>query len=104
MVDRVGARIANVDTKNYNGKRQGSVLEGYEWEFTTIASDDVNAWCMSGGKVVIYTGLFPVSQNVTTLAIVMGHEIAHAIPKQGGERMSRAMMQQLRGAALEVAL
>ncbi len=104
MVDRVGARIANVDTKNYNGKRQGSVLEGYEWEFTTIASDDVNAWCMSGGKVVIYTGLFPVSQNVTTLAIVMGHEIAHAIAKQGGERMSRAMMQQLTGAALEVAL
>lgn len=104
MVDRVGARIANAVTQYYNGKGQGSVLEGYEWEFNTIASDDVNAWCMPGGKVVVYTGLLPVTQNETALAIVMGHEIAHAIAKHGSERMSRAMVQQLGGAALEVAL
>lgn len=104
MVDRVGGRIANAVTQYYTGKGQGSVLEGYQWEFNTIVSDDVNAWCMPGGKVVVYTGLLPVTQNETALAIVMGHEIAHAIAKHGSERMSRAMVQQLGGAALEVAL
>ena len=104
MVDRVGARISNAITKYYTDKGQGSVLEGYKWEFNTVDSKDVNAWCMPGGKVVVYTGLLTVTQNETALAIVMGHEIAHAIAKHGSERMSRAMVQQLGGTALEVAL
>jgi predicted Zn-dependent protease len=104
MVDRVGARIANAVTTYYNGKGQGSVLDGYKWEFNTVDSKEVNAWCMPGGKVVVYAGLLPVTQNETALAIVMGHEIAHAIAKHGSERMSRAMVQQLGGTALEVAL
>ena len=104
MVDRVGARIANAIMKYYTNKGQGSVLDGYKWEFNTIESKDVNAWCMPGGKVVVYTGLLPVTQNETALAIVMGHEIAHAIAKHGNERMSQAMVQQLGGSALEVAL
>jgi predicted Zn-dependent protease len=104
MVDRVGARIANAISKYYNGKGQGSVLEGYKWEFNTVDSKDVNAWCMPGGKVVVYTGLLPVTQTETALAIVMGHEIAHAVAKHGNERMSRAMVQQLGGSALQVAL
>ena len=104
MVDRVGSRIANAITKYYNNKGQSSVLEGYKWEFNTVESKDVNAWCMPGGKVVVYTGLLPVTQNETALAIVMGHEIAHAIAKHGNERMSQAMVQQLGGTALEAAL
>lgn len=104
MVDRVGARIANAVAKYYNNKGQGSVLEGYKWEFNTIDSKEVNAWCMPGGKVVVYTGLLPVTQNETALAIVMGHEIAHAVAKHGSERMSQAMVQQLGGQALQVAL
>lgn len=104
MVDRVGARISNAITKYYTGKGQGAVLEGYKWEFNTVDSKEVNAWCMPGGKVVVYTGLLAVTQNETALAIVMGHEIAHAIAKHGSERMSRAMVQQLGGTALEVAL
>lgn len=104
MVNRVGSRIANAVTKYYNGKGQTSVLEGYKWEFNTVDSKDVNAWCMPGGKVVVYTGLLPVTQNENALAIVMGHEIAHAIAKHGSERMSRSMVQQLGGTALEVAL
>jgi predicted Zn-dependent protease len=80
------------------------VLEGYKWEFNTVDSKDINAWCMPGGKVVVYTGLLAVTQNETALAIVMGHEIAHAVAKHGSERMSRAMVQQLGGTALEVAL
>jgi len=104
LVDRVGTRIANAITKYYNSQGKESVLEGYKWEFNTVDSKDVNAWCMPGGKVVVYTGILPVTQNETALAIVMGHEIAHAIAKHGNERMSQAMVQQLGGMALEVAL
>jgi len=104
MVDRVGARIASAITKYYNGQGKGSVLEGYMWEFNTVDSEEVNAWCMPGGKVVVYTGLLPVTQNETALAIVLGHEIAHSTIKHGNERMSQAMVQQMGGMALEVAL
>lgn len=104
MVDRVGARIANAITKYFNGQGTGSVLEGYLWEFNTVESKEVNAWCMPGGKVVIYTGLLPVTKNETALAIVMGHEIAHSVAKHGNERMSQAMAQQMGGMALQVAL
>jgi len=104
MVDRVGVRIANAITKYYNDKGQGVVLEGYKWEFNTVESKDINAWCMPGGKVVVYTGLFTVTQNETALAIVLGHEIAHAVAKHGSERMSQGLVQQLGGVALDVAL
>jgi len=104
MVDRVGAKIANAITKYYTNKGQGSVLEGYKWEFNTIESKDVNAWCMPGGKVVVYTGILPVTQTEAALAIVMGHEIAHAVAKHGNERMSQGMIQQLGGTALQVAM
>ncbi len=104
MVDRVGARIANAITKYYDSQGKESVLEGYKWEFNTVDSKEVNAWCMPGGKVVVYTGLLPVSQNETALAIVLGHEITHSIAKHGNERMSQAMVQQLGGMALQVAI
>jgi predicted Zn-dependent protease len=104
MVDRVGARISNAITKYYNSQGQQSVIAGYNWEFNTVEDKAVNAWCMPGGKVVVYTGLLPITQTETGLAIVMGHEIAHAIAKHGSERMSQAMMQQLGGVALQVAL
>ncbi len=104
MVDRVGARISSAIEKYYTGKGEGSILKGYQWEFNTVDSKEVNAWCMPGGKVVVYTGLLPVTQNETALAIVMGHEIAHAVAKHGSERMSQALVQQLGGLALQVAI
>ncbi len=104
MVDRVGARISNAITKYYKSQGKESVTEGYKWEFNTVDSKEVNAWCMPGGKVVVYSGLLPITQNETALAIVVGHEIAHAIALHGSERMSEAMMQQLGGVALQVAL
>lgn len=104
MVDRVGARISNAVTKYYNSKGQPSVIEGYKWEFNTVDSKEANAWCMPGGKVVVYNGLLQITQNETALAIVVGHEIAHAIAKHGSERMSQGMVQQLGGVALQVAL
>lgn len=104
MVDRVGARISDAITRYYQGEGKQSVIEGYNWEFNTIESQEANAWCMPGGKVVVYTGLLPITQNETALAIVVGHEIAHAIAKHGSERMSQGMVQQLGGVALQVAL
>jgi len=104
MVDRVGARIAAAITKYYDSQGKSSVLDGYKWEFNTVDSKEANAWCMPGGKVVVYTGLLPVTQTETALAIVMGHEIAHAVANHGNERMSQGMVQQLGGAALDVAL
>ena len=104
MVDRVGERIASAITRYYANEGKSNILEGYKWEFNTVESKDANAWCMPGGKVVVYTGLLPITQTENALAIVMGHEIAHAIASHGNERMSQAMVQQLGGAALQVAL
>ena len=76
-------------------------LEGFQWEFNLIQDDQVNAWAMAGGKTVVYTGILPVAQNETGLAVVMGHEIAHAIAKHGNERMSQQLAQQFGGVTLQ---
>ncbi len=104
MVRRVGTRIAFAITKYYEQQGKSSILDGYTWEFNLVDSKEVNAWCMPGGKVVAYTGLLPVTQNEAALAVVMGHEIAHAIALHGNERMSQGIMQQLGGVALSVAV
>jgi predicted Zn-dependent protease len=91
MVKRVGSRIANGITKFYTDQGKGDILVGYQWEFNLVNDPQVNAWCMPGGKVVVYSGLLAVTQNEAALAVVMGHEIAHAVAEHGGERMSQAM-------------
>jgi predicted Zn-dependent protease len=82
----------------------GDMLEGYQWEFNLVNDKAVNAWCMPGGKVVVYTGLLPVTQNEAALAVVMGHEIAHAVFQHGNERMSQGLAAQGLGSGLSVAL
>jgi len=104
MVRRVGNRIANAVAQHYRGIGQPEVLEGYKWEFNLVQNNDANAWAMPGGKVVVYTGLLPITRNEAALANVMGHEISHAIFQHGNERMSQGLAQQLGGAALSVAL
>jgi predicted Zn-dependent protease len=104
MVRRVGSRISAAITSFYNEKGYTSVLEGYNWEFNLVDDKAANAWCMPGGKVVVYTGLLPITQNEAGLAIVIGHEIAHAVAQHGSERMSQALLQQLGGVALQVAI
>src|SRR4030095_9217480 len=104
MVRRVGSRIAAAIKTYYDSKGQTSVLEGYQWEFNLVDNKDVNAWCMPGGKVVVYTGLLHITRNEAALAIVIGHEITHAVAQHGSERMSQALLQQLGGVALQVAL
>jgi len=94
MVKRVGTRIATAITKYYSDKGLSSELSGYNWEFNLVDNKEVNAWCMPGGKVVVYTGLLPVAQNEAALAIVMGHEITHAVAHHGQERMSQALLAQ----------
>ena len=76
-------------------KNLSSELEGFDWEFNLI--DDpktVNAWCMPGGKVAFYTGIMPICKDETGVAVVMGHEVAHAIANHGRERMSQQMIAQ----------
>ncbi len=104
MVRRVGTRIASAITRYLQEQGKSEILDGYKWEFNLIDNKEVNAWCMPGGKVVAYTGLLPVTQNEAALAVVMGHEIAHAIALHGNERMSQGLAQQLGGVALSVAV
>lgn len=104
MVRRVGARLTAAITAYYTAQGKPNVLDGYKWEYNLVDSKEVNAWCMPGGKIVVYTGLLPITQNEAALAVVMGHEITHALAQHGNERMSMGLVQQLGGVALSVAL
>ena len=104
QVKRVGERIATAVETFCQERGCMDRLKGYKWEFNLVEDKAVNAWAMPGGKVVVYTGLLPVAQNETGLAVVMGHEIAHAFAKHGAERMSQGLLVNFGGMALSVAL
>ena len=104
MIQRVGRRIQGAVEEYFRREGMSSHLEGYEWEFNLIESDQVNAWCMPGGKVAFYTGILPICQDEAGVAVVMGHEVAHAIAEHGGERMSQGLMLQMGGMALSEAI
>lgn len=104
MVRRVGNRIASAVTQYFNSKGIGDQLQGYKWQFTLVQDNSANAWAMPGGKVAVYTGLLPITQNEAALAVVLGHEVAHAVLAHGNERMSQGLAQQLGGVALAVAV
>jgi predicted Zn-dependent protease len=87
MVRRVGTRLVSAINKYYSSKGLTSELEGYKWEYNLVDSKQINAWAMPGGKIVVYTGLLPVTQNEAALAVVLGHEITHALAHHGNERM-----------------
>jgi predicted Zn-dependent protease len=104
MVNRVGRRISNAVTAYFASKGLSKSLEGYNWEYHLVQNNDANAWCMPGGKIVVYTGLLPYTQNEAALAVVLGHEVSHAVLQHGNERMSQQMGAELVGAGLQVAL
>lgn len=104
MVKRVGSRLANAVEQYFTSKGLQKQLEGYKWEYNLVASNEANAWCMPGGKIVVYTGLLPYTRDEAALAIVLGHEITHAVFQHGNSRMSQGLLQQLGGVALSVAL
>jgi predicted Zn-dependent protease len=104
MVKRCGARIQKAVEKYFADNKMSSHLAGYNWEFNLVDSKEVNAWCMPGGKVVIYTGILPIAQDEKGLAVVMGHEVAHAVANHGNERMSQGMLVNLGAAVLSEAM
>ena len=104
MVSRVGNRIRRAVEQFYASKGLSKELEGYQWEYHLVDNKEANAWCMPGGKIVVYTGLLPYTQNEAALAVVLGHEVSHAIFQHGNERMSQALGAELVGAGLQVAL
>ena len=105
MVRSVGERIARASEAFLRDSGRESQIQGYKWEFNLIEDDKmVNAWAMPGGKVAVYTGILPITRDETGLAVVMGHEVAHAMADHGNERMSQGLLASMGGIALSVAL
>ena len=94
MVKRVGQNLANAVTSYLTAAGLQSDLQYYKWQFNLVQDNQVNAWCMPGGLIVVYEGILPVTQNEASLAIVLGHEIAHAVARHSAEQMSTQMKQQ----------
>lgn len=104
LVRKVGNGIQKAVEKYYADKGLSKQLDGFKWEFNVVDEATINAWCMPGGKVVVYTGLLPVTKDEPSLAVVMGHEIAHAIARHGNERMSQGLLVQFGGTVLATAM
>ena len=104
MIQQVGNNIKRAVEQYMAQNNLTELLNGFKWEFTLIDEPTVNAWCMPGGKVAFYTGILPICKDEAGVAVVMGHEVAHAIANHGGERMSQGLVQELGGVALSVAL
>lgn len=94
MITNVGQRIARAAERWLSANGYPGYLKDYQWEYNLVHDETVNAWCMPGGKIVFYTGIMPICQGETGVAVVMGHEIAHALADHGAQRMSAAMVQQ----------
>ncbi len=103
-IQRVGDRISSAVETYLESTKYAKRVKNYNWEFNLVQDPTMNAWCMPGGKVVFYTGILPVCESDAGIAVVMGHEIAHAIARHGNERMSQQMAIALGGVALDVAV
>lgn len=104
LVRGVGNRVRAAVETYFASEGMSDQLKGYTWDFNLIENAQANAWCMPGGKVVVYSGLLPITQTEAGLAVVMGHEIAHALAEHGRERMSQQLVTQLGGMALSEAI
>ena len=94
MVKRVGEKLATAVTNYLRSAGMSEDLQYYNWQFNLVQNNQVNAWCMPGGLICVYEGILPVTQNEASLAIVLGHEIAHAVARHPAEQMSTQMKQQ----------
>ena len=104
MITRVGQRISIAAERWLNANGYQGYLNDYEWEYALIDSEQINAWCMPGGKIAFYTGILPIAENETAIAAIMGHEVAHALANHGQQRMSAALLQQAGAVGLNIAL
>jgi len=102
MVDRVGRKLAQSVTDILRQEGMEERLATLKWEFNLVQDDLANAWAMPGGKVVIYTGILPITKTETGLAVVMGHELAHAIAQHGNERMSQGLLAEAGMVAVDI--
>lgn len=102
MVERVGNRIRLAAEKWAASLGENAYLDGYRWEYHLVDSGEVNAWCMPGGKIVVYTGILPVAGGEEGLAVVLGHEVAHALLNHGQQRVSAGILQELGGTGISI--
>jgi len=102
MVQRVGIKLKAAVTNYLATKGQTDLIKDYQWEFNLVSNPEVNAWCLPGGKIVVYSGIMPLMPTDEDLATVLGHEIAHAFLKHGSERMSQQLLVDYGGQALSV--
>ncbi len=101
----VGRKISRAVETYLKNNGYEKLSSKFSWEYHLVKIDTIaNAWCMPGGKIAFYTGILPVTKNKSGMAVVMGHEIAHAVARHGNERMSQALALQMGGIALSVAL
>ncbi len=103
MVKTVGTKIRSAAEKYLSSIGQSNYLNGYEWEYNLVQSNEVNAWCMPGGKIVVYSGILPVTKDEAGLATVLGHEVAHALLNHGAQRMTTDMIEQLGAQGVAIA-
>lgn len=95
MITKVGQRISSAAERWLSANGYQGYLKDYKWEYHLVKDKTVNAWCMPGGKIVFYTGILPICDGETGIAVVMGHEVAHALADHGAQRMSAGTLQQL---------
>ena len=95
MVQRVGRNLANAVETYLRNNGYANEINNFKWEFNLVQDKQANAFCMPGGKIVVYEGLLPYTQNEASLAIVLGHEIAHAVAKHSAEQITKQMNQQM---------
>ncbi len=103
-VRKVGERLTAAVETYLKLNNLESVTDGYEWQYNVLVSEELNAWCMPGGQIAFYEGILPVCQDENGIAVVMGHEIAHAVAQHGNERMSQQLAIQMGGIALSEAV
>lgn len=104
MIDRVGNNISKAVVTFFKKRKNTKRIKNFKWEFNLVNDQTVNAWCMPGGKVVFYTGILPITKDEAGVAVVMGHEIAHAVARHGNERMSQQLLVATGGIGLALAL
>lgn len=104
MVERVGKKIAAATEEYLKQNGLSSEISNFSWEFNLIKSDEINAFCMPGGKIVVYEGLLPLASSDDELAVVLGHEVAHAVAKHSNERMSQEILAQYGASVVDAAL
>tara|TARA_R110002051_G_scaffold5108_2_gene27336 strand:- start:3869 stop:4678 length:810 start_codon:yes stop_codon:yes gene_type:complete len=104
MITKVGQRISSAAERWLTANGYPGYLKDYKWEYNLVNDETVNAWCMPGGKIVFYTGILPITQTETGVAVVMGHEVAHALADHGAQRMSAGTLQQVGAVAGNIAI